>query len=146
MVGVTCEKCGATYRFDDADVPPSGKIIKCARCQSAVTVMPAGAAAMGMRTPPSAGVVPAPGPAKKPPGLVPPPLSSAAALDDYCSPQERAGVDSALSCAVVGAPDTVRAGMQAFVAKHQPDELMLTANIFDHAARLKSFALAITGA
>ena len=53
MVGVTCEKCGATYRFDDADVPPSGKIIKCARCGQAITVMPTGADAMGMRTPAS---------------------------------------------------------------------------------------------
>jgi predicted Zn finger-like uncharacterized protein len=57
MVGVTCEKCGATYRFDDADVPPSGKIIKCARCGTAITVMPAGADAMGMKTP--AGSAPA---------------------------------------------------------------------------------------
>jgi len=53
MVGVTCEKCGATYRFDDADVPPSGKIIKCARCGQAITVMPTGADAMGMTTPAS---------------------------------------------------------------------------------------------
>ena len=50
MVGVTCEQCGATYRFDDADVPPSGKIIKCTRCGQAITVMPTGADAMGMRT------------------------------------------------------------------------------------------------
>ena len=77
------------------------------------------------------------------PGLVPPPLPSAAALQDFCTPQERAGVDSALACAVVGAPDTVRAGIRAFVDKHRPDELMLTANIFDHAARLRSFALAM---
>src|SRR5690349_12813382 len=77
MVGVTCEKCGATYRFDDADVPPSGKIIKCARCQSSVTVMPAGAAAMGMKTPPGPGIVPQPGGgAKKGGGLVPPPAAA----------------------------------------------------------------------
>jgi hypothetical protein len=44
---------------------------------------------------------------------------------------------------VVGAPDTVRAGMQAFVARHRPDELMITANIFDHSARLRSFAMAM---
>jgi alkanesulfonate monooxygenase SsuD/methylene tetrahydromethanopterin reductase-like flavin-dependent oxidoreductase (luciferase family) len=77
------------------------------------------------------------------PGLVPPPLASAAAIDEYCSPPEKAMVDAALSCAVVGAPETVRAGMQAFVAKHKPDELMLTANVFDHAARLRSFAMAM---
>jgi hypothetical protein len=44
---------------------------------------------------------------------------------------------------VVGAPDTVRTGMQAFVQQHRPDELLLTANVFDHAARLRSFALAM---
>jgi luciferase family oxidoreductase group 1 len=77
------------------------------------------------------------------PGLVPPPLASAAAIDDYCTPGEKAMVDAALSCAVVGAPATVRAGMEAFVAKHRPDELMLTANVFDHPARLRSFAMAM---
>jgi luciferase family oxidoreductase group 1 len=75
------------------------------------------------------------------PGLVSPPLPSAAAFTDYCTPQEKAGVDAALACAVVGAPDTVRAGMRAFVETHRPDELLLTANVFDHVARLRSFAL-----
>ena len=80
------------------------------------------------------------------PGLVPPPLPSAAAMDDFCTPAERAGVDAALSCAVVGAPDTVRAGMQAFVQEHRPDELLLTANVFDHSARMRSFAMAMEAA
>jgi luciferase family oxidoreductase group 1 len=77
------------------------------------------------------------------PGLVPPPLASAAAIDAFCTPQEKAGVDRALACAVVGAPDTVRAGIAAFVARHRPDELLLTANVFDHAARVRSFDLAM---
>ncbi|MDI1253018.1 LLM class flavin-dependent oxidoreductase [Thermomonas sp.] len=77
------------------------------------------------------------------PGLVPPPLPSTSAMADFCTPQERAGVDSALACAVVGAADTVGAGIDAFVKAHRPDELLLTANIFDHAARLHSFALAM---
>ncbi len=74
------------------------------------------------------------------PGLVPPPLATP--IEEYCTPQEKAMVDAALACAVVGAPDTVRAGIQAFVRAHRPDELMLTANVFDHAARLRSFELA----
>lgn len=73
------------------------------------------------------------------PGLVPPPIDD---IDAFCTPQERAGVDHALACAVIGAPDTVRRGIGELIARHQPDELMLTANIFDHAARLRSFALA----
>ena len=68
MVGVTCAKCAERYRFDDADVPPSGKIVKCTRCGAAITVMPAGAAEMGMRTPAGPGTVFGVGP-----GLVPGP-------------------------------------------------------------------------
>ncbi|HMB57546.1 MAG TPA: LLM class flavin-dependent oxidoreductase [Arenimonas sp.] len=75
------------------------------------------------------------------PGLVPPPLASAAAIHDYCTPAEKAGVDRALACAVIGAPGSVRDGIAAFVARHRPDELLLTANIFDHAARVRSFEL-----
>jgi len=58
------------------------------------------------------------------------------------TPEERVGVDRALACAAVGAPETVARDIAAFVARHQPDELMLTANVFDHAARLRSFELA----
>jgi luciferase family oxidoreductase group 1 len=77
------------------------------------------------------------------PGLVPPPLASGEAIDAYCTPAEKAGVDAALACAVVGSADTVRAGLRDFIARHQPDELMLTANIFDHVARVESFRMAM---
>ena len=77
------------------------------------------------------------------PGLVPPPLASGDDIDAFCTPAEKAGVDRALACAVVGAPDTVRTGITAFVERHRPDELLLTANIFDHAARVRSFELAM---
>ena len=77
------------------------------------------------------------------PGLVPPPLPDAASIDDYCTPQEKAGLDAALACAAVGAPGTIRARMKDFVERHRPDELLLTANVFDHGARLRSFALAM---
>ena len=77
------------------------------------------------------------------PGLVPPPLVSGQAINDYCSPDEKANVDRALSCAVVGAARTVKEGIAAFVDRHKPDELILTANIFDHALRVRSFELAM---
>lgn len=73
------------------------------------------------------------------PGLVPPPIDD---IDAFCTREERAGVDRALACAVIGAHDTVREGVAAFISRHQPDELMLTANIFDHRARVRSFELA----
>ncbi len=77
------------------------------------------------------------------PGLVPPPLQSADAFGDWCTLIERAGVDQALACAVVGSLDSVRRGLRAFIDRHQPDELLLTANIFDHAARVRSFEMAM---
>ncbi|MBW8310761.1 MAG: LLM class flavin-dependent oxidoreductase [Rhizobium sp.] len=77
------------------------------------------------------------------PGLVPPPLESAAAIDDYCTPAEKHMIEATLACRAVGSPGTVRARMQEFAARHRPDELILTANIFDHAARVRSFELAM---
>lgn len=73
------------------------------------------------------------------PGLVQPPVDD---INAACTPQELMGVNQALACAVVGAPETVRRGIESFVARQRPDELMLTANIFDHGARLRSFELA----
>jgi alkanesulfonate monooxygenase SsuD/methylene tetrahydromethanopterin reductase-like flavin-dependent oxidoreductase (luciferase family) len=58
------------------------------------------------------------------------------------TPEERAGVDRALACAVVGSPKTVERGIADFVARYRPDEILLTANVFDHSARLRSFELA----
>jgi len=73
------------------------------------------------------------------PGLVPPPVDD---IDAVSTPQERAGVDQALGCSVIGAPEAVQRGVQAFVERYRPDELMLTANVFDHVARLRSFEMA----
>jgi luciferase family oxidoreductase group 1 len=77
------------------------------------------------------------------PGPLPPPVDS---MDRLWTPVERAGVEHALSCAIVGAPDTVRRGLEAFVAQTQADELMLTSQIFDHVARLRSFEIAARAA
>jgi luciferase family oxidoreductase group 1 len=72
------------------------------------------------------------------PGQLKPPVDS---IDTQCTPAERAMLDQVLSSAIVGSPATVRRGLDAFIAEIQPDELMITANIYDHAARLKSFEL-----
>ena len=72
-------------------------------------------------------------------GLVPPPIDD---IETFWTAQEKAGVQNALACSVVGDADTVRDGIAGFIARHRPDELMLTANIFDHAARLRSFEIA----
>ena len=73
------------------------------------------------------------------PGLIPPPIDD---IESFWTPVEKLGVERALACAVVGAADTVRNGIEAFVARHRPDELLITANVFDHVARRRSFEIA----
>jgi luciferase family oxidoreductase group 1 len=72
------------------------------------------------------------------PGKLPPPVDDLeTGLDQY----GRAMLANALSCSVVGGPQTVRDGLRAFVASTGADELMVTAQIFDHAARKRSFEI-----
>ena len=47
-----------------------------------------------------------------------------------------------LGKAIVGGPETVRAGLQAFIARHQPDELIISAQSFDQASRIRSLEIA----
>ncbi|HEY4173810.1 MAG TPA: LLM class flavin-dependent oxidoreductase [Rhodopila sp.] len=72
------------------------------------------------------------------PGKLPPPIDDfEASVDRY----GRAMLADALACAIVGGPDTVRDGLLAFVASTGADELMVTAQIFDHTARKRSFTI-----
>ena len=72
------------------------------------------------------------------PGPLPPPVEG---YESRLSPQERAGLQHALTCTVAGAPGTVRQGLEAFIARTGADELMVTAMMFDHAARLRSYEI-----
>ncbi len=72
------------------------------------------------------------------PGPLPAPVEN---FDAHIDPYARAMLDDALSCAIVGGAQTVREGMEAFVARTRADELMVTANVFDHAKRKRSFAI-----
>jgi alkanesulfonate monooxygenase SsuD/methylene tetrahydromethanopterin reductase-like flavin-dependent oxidoreductase (luciferase family) len=62
-------------------------------------------------------------------------------MDTRLDPAAKAVLDQALSCAVVGSPEAVKEGLQAFIARTGADELMVTAQIFDHQARLRSFEI-----
>ena len=57
-------------------------------------------------------------------------------------PNQRAMLDSVLSCSAIGGPAKVKAAMESFVAETGADELMLTCQMFDHQARLRSFEIA----
>jgi luciferase family oxidoreductase group 1 len=69
-------------------------------------------------------------------GRLPPPKEG---YSETLDPAYSAILDGVLSQAVVGAHETVRAGLTAFAEKHQADELILTTQVFDHDKRLRSF-------
>jgi luciferase family oxidoreductase group 1 len=57
------------------------------------------------------------------------------------TPVEHAELQHTLSTAVVGSPETVRAGVADFISRTSPDELVVTGQIFDHSARVHSFEI-----
>src|SRR3954454_17626343 len=73
------------------------------------------------------------------PGKLRPPIDD---IRSYCSVDEHAMVEHALMYSMVGTPETVRRGLQAFIEKIRVDELMVTGQIYDHASRLRSFEIA----
>jgi luciferase family oxidoreductase group 1 len=60
---------------------------------------------------------------------------------DLLSPPERSMLDSVLSCSAIGSPATVSAQLKAFIERTGADELMVTSQVFDHAARLRSYEI-----
>jgi luciferase family oxidoreductase group 1 len=52
---------------------------------------------------------------------------------------ERASVEQMLSCSAAGSPATVERQLRAFIERTGADELMITSQIFDHAARRHSY-------
>ncbi|HET6959435.1 MAG TPA: LLM class flavin-dependent oxidoreductase [Vicinamibacterales bacterium] len=72
------------------------------------------------------------------PGRLPPPVEG---YEDKLGPAERAMIAQALSCSAIGSPETVQRGIEAFVQRTGADELIVTSQIFDHTARLKSFEI-----
>ena len=72
------------------------------------------------------------------PGPSQPPIDD---IEEYWSPLEKAQASHMLTYSFVGAPGTVRAGLDRFVADTQADELMVASALFDHAARVRSYEL-----
>jgi luciferase family oxidoreductase group 1 len=60
---------------------------------------------------------------------------------ELLSPPERSMLDSVLSCSAIGSPATVSAQLKAFIERTGADELMVTSQVFDHAARLRSYEI-----
>ena len=56
-------------------------------------------------------------------------------------PFDPARIETAPSISFVGSPATMRPGLDAFVERTRPDELIVVSHIYDHAARLRSYEL-----
>lgn len=72
-------------------------------------------------------------------GLLPAPVDS---MESIWQPHEKAYVQSALACSVVGDAARVKQGITDFIAEHNPDELMLTSMMHDPKARQTSYQIA----
>ncbi|MFD1343915.1 LLM class flavin-dependent oxidoreductase [Litorisediminicola beolgyonensis] len=73
------------------------------------------------------------------PGKLPAPVED---LDQVIPSGAQVQVNQALSVSAVGAPASVERQLGALIARHRPDEVILTGQIHDHGARLRSFEIA----
>lgn len=73
------------------------------------------------------------------PAKLPPPVEN---YRERIGSAEKALLDHVLECSAIGSPETVAREIKAFIERTGADELMITSQIFDHAARLKSFEIA----
>ncbi|APF37156.1 LLM class flavin-dependent oxidoreductase [Chelatococcus daeguensis] len=71
-------------------------------------------------------------------GLSRPPIDD---IETYWTPMEKAQAMRMLARSIVGSPQTVREGIAALVAETAADELIVVSDVYDHAARLRSFEL-----
>ena len=67
-----------------------------------------------------------------------PPLDD---IDSFWSPMERASIEAQLREAIVGSPDTVRAGLESLLERTGADEVIVATDAYDFDARLRSYAL-----
>lgn len=72
------------------------------------------------------------------PGPLPPPDTNAV---EALAPHERWELDQTLSASIVGSFGDVRSGLETFITTTAADELVVVAQIYDHAARLRSYEL-----
>ncbi|AKJ28600.1 LLM class flavin-dependent oxidoreductase [Caldimonas brevitalea] len=72
------------------------------------------------------------------PAPLPPPQPG---YRDQLEPAAQALLDQVLSCSAVGSPDTVRRQMADFIERTGADELMITSQVYDPGARLRSYEI-----
>lgn len=62
-------------------------------------------------------------------------------IESYWSGAQKAQAQRMLARSIIGAPATVRAGMENLINETGADELIIVSDVFDHAARLRSLEL-----
>jgi len=72
------------------------------------------------------------------PGELSPPIDN---IEQLWSPQEKNHIARTLTYSFVGTPSTIKKELQTLIEDTQADELIVTAQIYDHAARLRSYEL-----
>ena len=73
------------------------------------------------------------------PSQLPAPIDS---MDDVWTDMEQQYIDRNLSISAVGSRESVHRALRQLIESTRPDELMLTAQIYDHTARLRSIQIA----
>ncbi|HWK13065.1 MAG TPA: LLM class flavin-dependent oxidoreductase [Rhizobiaceae bacterium] len=71
-------------------------------------------------------------------GPLPPPVDD---MEVRLDQHSRMILDHTLSASVAGSAETVKAGVAAFAERTQADEIIVAAQVHDHQARLRSFAI-----
>ncbi len=71
-------------------------------------------------------------------GKLQPPIDD---IDSYWTPPEKAQASAMLKYALAGSRETIRRGLEDFVAATGVEELMVVSAIYDHAARTRSYEI-----
>jgi len=72
------------------------------------------------------------------PSFLPPPIED---IDKFWSTEEKAVIERRHLCSLVGSSAKVQEQLKSFIHETATDELIVTASIFDHDARLHSYEL-----
>jgi luciferase family oxidoreductase group 1 len=70
--------------------------------------------------------------------LLQPPVAN---IEDMLNGYEAEQINQMLACTFVGSKETVKEDMQSFLDQTQVDEIMVSAHIFDHPAKLRSYEI-----
>ena len=62
-------------------------------------------------------------------------------IEGYWTPHEKAQASAMLACSFVGSAETIRRGLEDFMAQTRADELIVASAIYDHDKRLRSYEI-----